>query len=292
MPDRLQLEFQDRREVLPSRNEIFAPASHAGSLLIEGGFVASLVSMQDASRTCVGLLGEGSLIAARDRADGLRWSYFTLSEVAVRLIPSTAELLSPERLQAQDSLCLSQLAMVAMCNARHNLAERCAQWLMRFSHHLGSTIPITHAFLAEIIGVRRAGVTTVLHAWQQERVITQGHGQITVIDQEGLRRKACSCPMIAATAGSATSAEIMRGEISQRPSETASLVGDEPVHPRVAAARQLGIQFAQEWAEHIRLQQTTHALMHGMLQGVTAMRGELLKTNLRLQKAQSVLADT
>jgi len=100
MPDWSRLEAQDQCGVLPSREEIFAPDSRAGSLLIESGFVAALVSMQDANRACVGLLGKGSLIAGRDKADGLRWSYFTLSDVAVRLIPPTAGLLSPARLQA------------------------------------------------------------------------------------------------------------------------------------------------------------------------------------------------
>src|SRR5215472_3513884 len=135
MPDHLRLEADHRRDVVPPREEIFAAPSHAGSLIIESGYVATLVSMQGANRTCVGLLGEGGLITGRDRADGLRWSYYTLSDVALRLIPQTAELLPAAQLQAQDALCVSQLALVAVCNARHNLAERCAQWLMRFSHY-------------------------------------------------------------------------------------------------------------------------------------------------------------
>ncbi len=292
MPNPVRLEAQDRRKRLAPREEVFAPSSEAGSLLIESGFVATLVSMHEANRTCVGLLGTGSMIAERDNADGLRWSYFALSEVAVRLIPPTAELLSPARLQAQDSLCVSQLASVAICNARHNLAERCAQWLLRFAHYLGSTIQITHAFLAEIIGVRRSGVSTVLHAWQQEGVITQGHGQITVLDHEGLRQRACSCPMIAATAHSAKSAELLQGEVLEGPSDIGRYVGDKPVHPNVAAARQLSIEFAQARAKHIALQQTTHGLLHGMLAGVTAMQGELQKTNFGLRQVQNILTET
>ena len=181
---------------------------------------------------------------------------------------------------------MSQLALVAMCNARHNLSERCAQWLMRFAHYLGSTIPITHAFLAEIIGVRRAGISTVLHGWQQERLISQGHGQITVLDQEGLRRKACTCPMIAATADSAISAKLLR------PSGLSRVVGDEPVHPEVVVARQLSLEFAQVRARHLTLKKMTYGLLNGMLEGVTAMQGELRRANLGLRQAQSVLADT
>src|SRR5579872_1537520 len=100
MPGRLPLWTQDQLQMLSPRNEILAPASLAGSLLIESGGVATLVSMQGASRTCVGLLGEGSLIGARENEDGLRWSYFTLSDVAVRLIPPGAEPLSSAQLQA------------------------------------------------------------------------------------------------------------------------------------------------------------------------------------------------
>lgn len=292
MPNPVRLEAQDRRKRLAPREEVFAPSSEAGGLLIESGFVATLVTMHEANRTCVGLLGTGSVIAERDNADGLRWSYFALSEVAVRLIAPTTELLSPARLRARDSLCVSQLALVAICNARHNLAERCAQWLMRFAHYLGSTIQITHAFLAEIIGVRRSGVSTVLHAWQQEGVITQGHGQITVLDHEGLRRRACCCPMIAATAHSAISTEILQGEVLEGPPDIGRHVGDRPVHPSIAAARQLSVEFAQERARHMGLQRTTYGLLHGMLDGVTAMQGELEKTNLGLRRVRGLFADT
>jgi CRP-like cAMP-binding protein len=291
MPDHVRLEAQHRRERLAPREEVFAPSCQSGSLLIESGFVATLVSMREAHRTCVGLLGAGCLIAERDKADGLRWSYFALSEVAVRLIPTTAGSLSPARLQAQDSLCVSQLALVAICNARHNLAERCAQWLMRFAHYLGSTIQITHAFLAEIIGVRRSGVSTVLHAWQQEGVITQGHGQITVLDHDALRRKACSCPMIAATAQPAMSAEPLQGEILAGLSDIGRHVGGKPVHASIAAARQLSVEFAEAQARHMGLQRTTYGLLHGMLDGVTAMQGELEKTNLGLRQVRGLFAD-
>jgi hypothetical protein len=291
MADRLMLPTQDQLEMLSPRKEILAPAFLAGGLLIESGYVATLVSMQGASRTCVGLLGEGSLIGARENEDGLRWSYFTLSDVAVRPIRPGAEPLSSAQLQAQHAQCVSQLALVAMCNARHNLAQRCAQWLMRFSHHLGSTIQITHEFLAEIIGVRRSGISTVLHTWQQEGLIMQRHGQITVADQEGLRRRACSCPMIEANADPAVSAALFQGEILQPPSGLALLDKARPVSD-ITAVRQLSIEFAQERARFLTLQQTTHALVHGMREKMNAMQGELQSTSLGLQRAQSVSVTT
>lgn len=289
MSDSSLLQPQDRRQILRPGLEVAVPSARADNLLIESGFVASLVSMPEESRTCVGLLGRGGLIRGRPVAGGLRWSYFTLSEVAVWLIPPSDKSLSSARLQAQESMCVSQLALVAMCNARHHLAQRCAQWLMRFEHYLGSTIRITHAFLAEIIGVRRSGISTVLHAWQQEGVITQGHGQITVLDREGLRQKACSCPMIAANPDSDLSAIRLESEQLLQPSGICPPDRERPDHPNVAVARQLSVEFAQERAKLLRLQQITYGLMHGVKEEMTAIQGELQKTSLGLQRAQSVL---
>lgn len=209
----------DGHEVIPPRQEIFVSPALPHSLLIESGFVATLVSVQGAKRTCVGLLGEGSLLIGRDNADGLQWSYFALSEVTVRGLRPAAGLLSLAQLQAQNSLCVSQLALTAICNAQHIMAERCAQWLMRFARYIGPTVPVTHGFLAEAIGVRRSGVSSVLHRWQQEGLIGQGHGHITVLDPEGLRRKACSCPMIASAPGPATAASEQAGVIAASANE-------------------------------------------------------------------------
>src|SRR5688572_22462208 len=54
----------------------------------------------------------------------------------------------------------AQLSQTAACNARHNLQERLARWLLMARDAVGSdALPLTHEFIAMMLGVRRPGVT-------------------------------------------------------------------------------------------------------------------------------------
>lgn len=54
-------------------------------------------------------------------------------------------------------------------------------------------IPLTHEFLAMMLGVRRAGVSELLQSLQQAGVITNHRGKITVTDRQGLEELGCEC---------------------------------------------------------------------------------------------------
>lgn len=85
-------------------------------------------------------------------------------------------------------------AQTAACNARHALHQRLARWLL-MSHDrlIGNDIPLTHEYLATMLGVRRAGVTQALHILEGERLIKAARGQLTVIDRAGLEKASCGC---------------------------------------------------------------------------------------------------
>jgi Mn-dependent DtxR family transcriptional regulator len=52
---------------------------------------------------------------------------------------------------------------------------------------------MTHEFLASMLGVRRAGVTTTLGELDRSGVIENGRGRVTITDREGLEAAACEC---------------------------------------------------------------------------------------------------
>ncbi len=88
----------------------------------------------------------------------------------------------------------SYLAQSAACNCVHMLEQRFARWLLACRDRADAdTFPVTPAFLALNLGVRRPSVTLVAQALQQNGLITYAHGTMTVLDREGLEAVACNC---------------------------------------------------------------------------------------------------
>jgi CRP-like cAMP-binding protein len=88
--------------------------------------------------------------------------------------------------------CLS--SQTAACNARHSIEQRLARWLLLSHDRMGDDrVPLTHEYLALMLGVRRAGVTVALHELEGEKLVRAGRGLITVTDRPGLEARACGC---------------------------------------------------------------------------------------------------
>ena len=84
-----------------------------------------------------------------------------------------------------------QTAHTAIANARAKLDQRLARWLLMAHDRLdGNALPLTHEFLALMLGVRRAGVTEALNALEGRRLIEAARGRIVVRDRKGIERSA------------------------------------------------------------------------------------------------------
>ncbi len=82
----------------------------------------------------------------------------------------------------------------AACNRVHAMEERCARWLLQMQDRaMTDTFPLTHEFLAYMLGVRRATVTLAAQALQNAGLINYVRGQVTVCQRGGLEVAACSC---------------------------------------------------------------------------------------------------
>jgi CRP-like cAMP-binding protein len=89
---------------------------------------------------------------------------------------------------------LSYLAQSAVCNRLHLLEERCARWLLACHDRAdANSFPMTHEFLAMMLGVRRPGVTLAARSLQKKGLITYKHGTMTVLDRQGLEAVSCNC---------------------------------------------------------------------------------------------------
>lgn len=89
---------------------------------------------------------------------------------------------------------MAEVAQTAACSRFHRLEARMARWLlMTHDRARGDVFPLTHVFLAHMLGVRRAGVTTVARRLQTDKLITYSRGVIKVLDRKGLESLSCAC---------------------------------------------------------------------------------------------------
>jgi CRP-like cAMP-binding protein len=91
-------------------------------------------------------------------------------------------------------LFLSQLSLSIACNALHPMEKRMCRWLLAMHDRVDSDrFPLTHEFLAAMLGVRRASVSEAARGLRQAGLIRYGGGQLTVLDRAGLESAACPC---------------------------------------------------------------------------------------------------
>jgi CRP-like cAMP-binding protein len=88
---------------------------------------------------------------------------------------------------------LGQLSQSVACNRLHPLEERCARWLLMMHDRAGDQFPITHEFLSNMLGVRRATVTVAAGILQKAGLIRYTRGKMTILDRAKLEEASCEC---------------------------------------------------------------------------------------------------
>jgi CRP-like cAMP-binding protein len=80
------------------------------------------------------------------------------------------------------------------CNAVHSVEARTCRWILSLHDRLDrDTVPLTHEFLADMLGVQRTTVSSITRSLQEAGFIKQGRGVITVTDRAGLEGASCEC---------------------------------------------------------------------------------------------------
>jgi len=86
-----------------------------------------------------------------------------------------------------------QTAQTALANGRAKLEQRLARWLlMAHDRMTNDAVPLTHEFLAVMLGVRRAGVTVAIHGFERRGLVTTRRGQLTLVNRAGIEQIAGS----------------------------------------------------------------------------------------------------
>jgi CRP-like cAMP-binding protein len=129
------------------------------------------------SRGVVQCAGEGF----RMKAQTLKSSFDGSSEVQLLLLKYTQSL-------------ITQMSQTAVCNRHHSLeAQLCKRLLLSLDRLSTSTMMMTQELIANMLGVRREGVSVAAFRLQRDGLIRYSRGCIEVLDRAGLERRACEC---------------------------------------------------------------------------------------------------
>jgi CRP-like cAMP-binding protein len=89
---------------------------------------------------------------------------------------------------------LTQMSQTAVCNRHHSVDQQLCRWLLLSLDRLPSNeLTMTQELIANMLGVRREGVTEAAGKLQQAGLIHYNRGKITVVDRPGLEARVCEC---------------------------------------------------------------------------------------------------
>ncbi len=89
---------------------------------------------------------------------------------------------------------ITQMAQTAVCNRHHSLDQQLCRWLLLSLDRLqGNDLVMTQELIANMLGVRREGVTEAALKLQKVGLIRYARGHISVLDRAGLEQRTCEC---------------------------------------------------------------------------------------------------
>jgi CRP-like cAMP-binding protein len=89
---------------------------------------------------------------------------------------------------------ITQMAQTAVCNRHHSLDQQLCRWLLLSLDRVGANeLAMTQELIANMLGVRREGVTEAALKLQHAGLISYARGHISVLDRPGLEKRTCEC---------------------------------------------------------------------------------------------------
>jgi CRP-like cAMP-binding protein len=95
---------------------------------------------------------------------------------------------------------ITQMAQTAVCNRHHSVEQQLCRWLLLSIDRLsGNELNMTQELIANMLGVRREGVTEAAGKLHRAGLINYTRGRIVVIDRTGLEKRVCECYQVVKT---------------------------------------------------------------------------------------------
>jgi CRP-like cAMP-binding protein len=205
------LSREERERLAPSLEEVsltlseilFKPEDEiAYAYCPTTSIVSLLTDLADGSGMEVGLVGREGLIGVSVILGGSETKVATVqaegSALKIRADALREEFRRGGTLQngslRYTHALMTQISQSVVCNARHPLPGRLARWLLMYHDRIGrDDFSLTHEFMANMLGVRRAGVSEVANELQRMGFISYRRGYVRIIDRKGMEEFACEC---------------------------------------------------------------------------------------------------
>jgi CRP-like cAMP-binding protein len=169
---------------------------------MEAGIASVVAVQEDETRIEVGLIGREGMTGIAVVLGGDQSPHSTYIQVAGEGLRMTAKELR-KAMDASETMrdfllkfaqvFMVQTAHTAIANARSKIDRRLARWILMAHDRTGdNTLPLTHEFLALMLGVRRAGVTEALQSLKRQKLIDTGRNKIIVLNRKGIEQVAGS----------------------------------------------------------------------------------------------------
>lgn len=167
------------------------------------GMVSQVVVTKDGRTVEVGVVGDEGFVGAGLAVGLSRSSVREIMQIAgdgFRMVGSALEriLRSAPQLQMilnrHSGLQGMQVAQTAACNRLHDIRQRLSRWLLMTQDRVGSgELPITHDFIATMMGTDRSTVSLAAAVLQKKGIIEYVRGAVKVVNRRKLQNSACEC---------------------------------------------------------------------------------------------------
>ncbi len=165
--------------------------------------VSLLYMMEDGASAEIAVVGDEGIVGISIFMGGESTPYHAVVQSAGRGLRMKAGLLMQEFNRSGPTLHLllrytqaliTQMSQTAVCNRHHSVDQQLCRWLLLSLDRLQSNeLVMTQDLIANMLGVRREGVTEAAGLLQKDGLISYRRGHIKVLDRPGLERRTCEC---------------------------------------------------------------------------------------------------
>jgi CRP-like cAMP-binding protein len=166
------------------------------------GIISFVVELKDGMGLETGMVGRDGLFGGSQALD----DKLALNKVVVQ-VAGMASVITSDRLHElalgscsfreiivkYEQFFLAQVQQSVACNGAHAVEQRMCRWLLRMHELVGSDLPLTQEFLAQMMGVTRPSVSHVAAQLQKAGLIKYSRGHLQITDLERVRETACEC---------------------------------------------------------------------------------------------------